>query len=394
MAAIVTLTMNPALDIATATERVVPTIKLRCEAPRYDPGGGGINVARAVHALGGDALAIFPAGGAAGEMIRHLLHEEGVAHEAIAIAGFMRESLAVEDLRTGNQYRFILPGPEISSADQERCLDQLSRAAAQADYIVASGSLPIGVPEDFYARVAALAKRQAKRLVLDTSGAALKQAGHGIYLLKPSLRELEDLTGRRIRSEREEEQAAREVVAQGRSEVVVVSLGPRGALVASAEGSERFPAIPVRAISTVGAGDSMLAGIVLDLYRGLPLREAVRFGMAAGAAALLGSGTQLCRLDDVERLYAQMSVTHVRRDKAALFQRVQAPPGDSLQPEATGAGMEATKCLKPPDSGHEFGDRASVQAATRVNAEQTSKRPMCRPTRKWNRGRLTRMGGY
>lgn len=215
-----------------------------------------------------------------------------------------------EDLRIGNQYRFILPGPEISSADQERCLDQLSRAAAQADYIVASGSLPIGVPEDFYARVAALAKRQAKRLVLDTSGAALKQAGHGIYLLKPSLRELEDLTGRQIRSEREEEQAAREVVAQGRSEVVVVSLGPRGALLASAEGSERFPAMPMQAKSTVGAGDSMLAGIVLDLYRGLPLREAVRFGMAAGAAALLGSGTQLCRLDDVERLYAQMSVTH------------------------------------------------------------------------------------
>ena len=241
MAAIVTLTMNPALDIATATDRVVPTLKLRCEAPRCDPGGGGINVARAVHALGGDALAIFPAGGAAGEMIRHLLYEEGVAHEAIAIAGFTRESLAVEDLRIGNQYRFILPGPEISSADQERCLDQLSRAAAQADYIVASGSLPIGVPEDFYARVAALAKRQAKRLVLDTSGAALKQAGHGIYLLKPSLRELEDLTRRQIRSEREEEQATREVVAQGRSEVVVVSLGPRGALLASAEGSERFP---------------------------------------------------------------------------------------------------------------------------------------------------------
>jgi 6-phosphofructokinase 2 len=279
--------MNPALDIATATDRVVPTLKLRCEAPRYDPGGGGINVARAVHALGGDALAIFPAGGAAGEMIRHLLYEEGVAHEAIAIAGFTRESLAVEDLRIGNQYRFILPGPEISSADQERCLDQLSRAAAQADYIVASGSLPIGVPEGFYARVAALAKRQAKRLVLDTSGAALKQAGHGIYLLKPSLRELEDLTGRQIRSEREEEQAAREVVAQGRSEVVVVSLGPRGALLASAEGSERFPAMPMQAKSTVGAGDSMLAGIVLDLYRGLQQRVAIARAIVAEPSAIL-----------------------------------------------------------------------------------------------------------
>ena len=146
-----------------------------------------------------------------------------------------------------------------------------------------------------------------KALVLDTSGAALKQAGHGIYLLKPSLRELEDLVGRQIRSEREEEHAAREVVAQGRSEVVVVSLGARGALLATAEGCERFPAIPVQAKSTVGAGDSMLAGIVLDLNRGLPLREAVRFGMAAGAAALLGFGTALCRQTDVDRLYAQIS---------------------------------------------------------------------------------------
>ncbi len=307
MAKIVTLTMNPALDIATVTDRIVPALKLRCQAPRYDPGGGGINVARAVHALGGDALAIFPAGGAAGEMIRHLLREEGVAFEFIAVEGFTRESLAVEELRSGDQYRFILPGPKIGGEDQERCLDQLSRAASQADYIVASGSLPIGVPEDFYARVAALAKRQAKRLVLDTSGAALKQAGNGIYLLKPSLRELEGLMGRQIQSEHEEEQAAREAVAQGRGEVVVVSLGSRGALLASAEGSERFPAIRVQAKTTVGAGDSMLAGIILGLQRDLPLREAVRFGMAAGAAALLGSGTQLCRPDDVERLYAQMS---------------------------------------------------------------------------------------
>jgi 6-phosphofructokinase 2 len=307
MAAIVTLTMNPALDIATATERVEPVHKLRCTAPRYDAGGGGINVARAVHALGGEALAIFPAGGAAGEMIRYLLDKEGVAYQAVAIAGFTRESLAVEERRSGKQYRFILPGPEIGPADQERCLDALSAAAPQADYIVASGSLPLGVPDDFYARVAALAKSLGKRLVLDTSGAALKQAGHGIYLLKPSLRELQDLTGREIRTEREQERAAREVIEQGRAEIVVVSLGAEGALLATSDGIKRLTALPVRAKSTIGAGDSMLAGMVLGLSRSLPLHEAVGFGMAAGAAALLGSGTQLCRLADVERLREQLS---------------------------------------------------------------------------------------
>jgi 6-phosphofructokinase 2 len=303
MGTIVTLTMNPALDIATSTDRVEPTHKLRCTPPRYDPGGGGINVARAVHALGGDAVAIFPVGGPAGEMIHYLLDQEGVRHHPIAIAGFTRESLAVEDRRTGEQFRFILPGPEVSERDQERCLDQLSAVAAEADFIVASGSLPLGVREDFYARVAQLAQMLGKRFVLDTSGAALKRAGYRIHLLKPSLRELQDLVGREIGTPFEQEKAAREVIGQGRSEIVVLSLGEQGALLATAEECERFAAVPVEASSTVGAGDSMLAGIVLGLSRGLPLREAVRFGLAAGAAALLGSGTELCRRSDVERLY-------------------------------------------------------------------------------------------
>jgi 6-phosphofructokinase 2 len=313
MAQIVTLTMNPALDIATATDRVVPTHKLRCEAPRYDPGGGGINVARAAHALGGDALAIFPAGGSAGEMIRHLLREEGVAHEAVAIAGFTRESLAVEERRSGQQYRFILPGPEIGPADQARCLDALAAAAPSAEFILASGSLPLGVPEDFYAQVGKLAKKYGKRLVLDTSGAALEQASRGIYLLKPSLRELEDLTARQIHSEGDEVAAARRLIGEGRAEIVVVSLGARGALLVTAAETERFPAIQVSAKSTVGAGDSMLAGIVCGLTRGMRLRDAVQFGIAAGSAALLGRGTQLCRLADVERLYQAASVGHPPR---------------------------------------------------------------------------------
>jgi 6-phosphofructokinase 2 len=300
--------MNPALDIATSAECVVPTHKLRCAPPRYDPGGGGINVARAVRALGGDSAAVFPVGGPAGEMIRYLLDREGVPHHPIAIDGFTRESLAVEDRRTGQQFRFILPGPEVSSRDQERCLDRLSAAAADASYIVASGSLPLGVPEDFYGRVASLAHRLGKPLVLDTSGAALHAAGHGIYLLKPSLRELQELAGCQIRTEHEQEQAAREAIAQGRSEIVVLSLGAEGALLATAAGCERFAAIPVEARSTVGAGDSMLAGIVLGLARGMALRAAVRFGLAAGAAALLGSGTQLCRRTDAERLYQAMSL--------------------------------------------------------------------------------------
>jgi len=255
---------------------------------------------------GGDAVAIFPVGGPAGEMIHHLLEQEGVRHHPIAIDGFTRESLAVEDRQSGEQFRFILPGPEIAEADQERCLDQLSAVAAEADFIVASGSLPLGVRENFYARVAQLAQMLGKRLVLDTSGGALKQAGYGIHLLKPSLRELQDLVGREIATPFEQEKAARQIIEQGRSQIVVLSLGAEGALLATAQECERFAAVPVEARSTVGAGDSMLAGVVLGLSREMPLREAVRFGLAAGAAALLGSGTELCRRSDVERLYQPM----------------------------------------------------------------------------------------
>lgn len=310
MARIVTLTMNPSLDIATSIERIVPERKLRCDVPRYDPGGGGINVARVAHALGVDALALFPAGGAAGEWIGHLLRQEGVDHMAIPIAGFTRESLNVAERGSGQQYRFILPGPEIGGDDQQRCLDALAAAATNADYIVASGSLPRGVPEDFYARVGEIARRLGRRLVLDTSGPALRQAGAGVHLLKPSLGELEGLLGHPIRGEREEEQAARGLIEQGRCEIAIVSLGARGALLASRQGIERLPAPPIAAKTAVGAGDSMLAGVLVGWLRGLDLGQAARFGIAAGAAALLAAGTQLCRPEDVERLYLASTAAH------------------------------------------------------------------------------------
>lgn len=306
MTRVVTLTMNPALDIATSTDRIIPELKLRCDAPRYDPGGGGINVARAIHSLGVDALAIFPAGGAAGQLACRLLQQENVEYRAVPIEGFTRESLNVVARDSGKQYRFVLPGPQIDSLDQQRCLDALAAAATDAAFIVASGSLPLGVPENFYARVASWTQQQGKRLALDASGAALQHAGTGIYLLKPSLSELEHWAGRPLHSEREEEQAAGELIEQGRCEIAIVSLGARGAILASKGGVERLPGIPVAVMSAVGAGDSMLAGVLVGLIRGLSLRDAACFGIAAGTAALLAAGTQLCRLEDTERFYRQL----------------------------------------------------------------------------------------
>lgn len=132
--------MNPALDITTSVDVVRPTEKMRCGAPRYDPGGGGINVARIVHVLGGCSTALFPAGGSTGSLLMALLGDAGVPFRVIPIAASTRESFTVNESRTAKQYRFVLPGPSLTVAEQEQCLDELRGAAASAAFVVASGS--------------------------------------------------------------------------------------------------------------------------------------------------------------------------------------------------------------------------------------------------------------
>lgn len=298
------LTLNPALDVATTTEKVAPTRKLRCAVPKHDPGGGGVNVARVVHELGGEALAIFPAGGATGQRLIELVDGIGLPRRVVPIAGMTRVSFTVDEETSGLQYRFVMPGPELSPDEQERCLRALGDLQPAPRFVVASGSLPPGVAPDFYVRVCAMAQEMGAKMILDTSGPALRRRCPGLYLMKPNLRELESLAGAPLPGPAEQLAAARRIVESGAAQVVVVSLGADGALWASADDSERLPGISVEARSAVGAGDSMVAAIVTALARGQDLRAAVRYGMAAGAAALLTPGTELCRREDVERLFA------------------------------------------------------------------------------------------
>ncbi|WP_457089844.1 1-phosphofructokinase family hexose kinase [Microvirga sp. P5_D2] len=303
MPQVITLTMNPALDIATSADAVIPTDKIRCGAPRYDPGGGGINVARVIRTLGGDAFAVFPAGGAVGMALDALLDREHILYCRVPIMGVTRESFTVDERRSGQQYRFVLPGPTLAEEEWQACLARLARLAESARFIVASGSLPPGAPADFFQQVADLAKHLGTRFVLDTSGDALRQTRSGVYLLKPSLRELQEWVGRDLPEEADQIAAARSLIAQGVSEVMVVSLGAKGALLVSAEEAEWLAPIAVPIRSAVGAGDSMVGAIVFGLTRGLDLHHAVRLGMAAGAATLMTPGTELCQREDVERLY-------------------------------------------------------------------------------------------
>jgi 6-phosphofructokinase 2 len=240
-------------------------------------------------------------------MLSDLLDREGLQHRAMSIAGVTRENFTVLENSSGQQYRFGMPGPTLQEAEWRRCLEEISPLLPQVDYLVASGRLPPGVPPNFYGQLAKLAREHNTRLIVDTSGEALRLAvEEGVFLIKPNVREFAELTGRERVDEQEEENLARELVLSNKSEAVVVSLGAAGVLVASAEGTERIRAPLVPIISKVGAGDSTVAGMVLALARGRSWREAVRFGVAAGAAAVMTPGTELCRREDVERLYEQL----------------------------------------------------------------------------------------
>jgi 6-phosphofructokinase 2 len=302
-ATIVTLTMNPALDITTSIDRVRPTDKLRCRGARHDPGGGGINVARVAHVLGASVSAVFPAGGPTGDVVADLLVAQHVPLKRVRIGGRTRESFTVNEESSGQQYRFVLPGPRLTFAERAQCVDELRAAAGSAQFVVASGSLPPGVPADFYQQVAEVCSDVGTRLILDTSGTGLQHITSGVFLLKPSVRELRECFGRELATEADQIAAARELIQRGQTQIVVVSLGDNGALLVTPDAAQRVSAIKMRSGSGVGAGDAMVAAITVGLSRGWPLPKSVRFGVAAGAAMLMTPGTAVCSRADVERLF-------------------------------------------------------------------------------------------
>ncbi len=306
---IVTLTMNPAIDLSTSVDTVAPSRKLRGSEARRDPGGGGINVARVMKRLGGTVTAIYPVGGATGRLLQQLVDAEGIPGIVHEVAEETRIDFTVDERTTHKQYRFVLPGPHLRETEWRALLDALATLADRPDFVVASGSLPPGVPGDFYARVAGIAKRLGAKFVLDSSGPALEAAlAEGVYLFKPNLRELRELVRAPLADEAAMLEACRRLVRAGRAEVVALTLGHSGALLVTRERALRADPLPVEVVSTVGAGDSFLGALIWKLDAGASLEDAFRVGMAAGAAALLSPGTELCRREDVERLAPAVKV--------------------------------------------------------------------------------------
>lgn len=305
MTDILTITFNPCIDKSTTIETLKPEKKLRCTAPVFEPGGGGINVAWGVIKIGGEAIAVYPSGGYSGKFLNVLLERENLPALTIETRQHTRENMIVLDKATNLQYRFGMPGPQLFEDEWKQCLQVIEKN--HSSYIVASGSLPSGVPADIFARISRIAKKQNRKLIVDSSGEPLRLAiEEGVYLIKPNLGELSNLAGKEELETNEIEPAARDLILRGNCEIVVVSMGALGAMLFTKELSFRADASIVKRKTTVGAGDSMVAGIVYSISQKKNLEEALQYGVACGTAATLNPGTSLCKKEDVERLFTQI----------------------------------------------------------------------------------------
>lgn len=299
---ILTLTVNPALDKSTSFRGLVPEQKIRCEMPRYDAGGGGINVSKAISRLGGDSLCVFTTGGSSGEMLKSLVRSENIAVQTIPTKSVTRENLIALETGSNAQYRFGFPGPDLTEEEQQQVLETVKKS--KAHFVVASGSLNENVSSDFYQKIAAICKENSAKFIVDTSGEALeKTLETGVYLVKPNVGELAKLVGKERLETDEADEAAKTLVDAGKAEIVVVSLGPQGAVLVSRGDTIYVPAPHVHKRSTVGAGDSMVGGMVWALSQNKSLKEVVQWGVACGSAATMNEGTQLFKVEDAKRLF-------------------------------------------------------------------------------------------
>jgi len=300
---IATLTINPAVDLASQAASVQPGHKIRTFGERYDAGGGGINVAKVICELGGETLALFASGGVTGRYVEEMLTTAKVPWQSVRIAGACRVSVTVRDQSKGQEYRFVPRGPELTAAECANILAALRDV--EADWVVASGSLSPGVPPDFYGEVAEIIRARGMNFALDTSGSALTSAlGHGVSLLKPSLSEMEMIVGKEVRSLPAQMAEAKRLVEGGAAEMIALTLGADGAILATRDTIIHSPAFAVAERTGVGAGDSFLAGLVFGLAERRTIKEALGLGLACGASAVQGIGTAQVRRAAVEALLA------------------------------------------------------------------------------------------
>ena len=316
MTDVLCLTLNPALDVLTTIDEVRPVDKLRCGPVLNHPGGGGVNVARVLHRLGMSVLSCHLSGGVSGMHHQQLLAAEGVDTHLIPIAANMHQSFSVHELKSSQDFRFVLPGPIVLPQEVQACLDWVTANLPRKVLVLSGGAAP-GVPDDTYAVLIRAAQARGIPVVLDSHGPLLRQAlAAGVFLFKPNEKELAELTGRTFGNDQDVVQAARALVLAGQAQWVAVSLAERGAVLVGANSAWRSAAVQVSPRTTIGAGDSFVAGVVWAYLQGSPPPDWLKAGMAAGAAALLNPGTALCEASDVRTMLARVSVQSVHDAQA------------------------------------------------------------------------------
>ncbi|WP_462264947.1 1-phosphofructokinase family hexose kinase [Mucilaginibacter sp.] len=304
---IVTITLSPTIDKSTSVEKLMPDHKLACEPAVFEPGGGGINVSRALKRLNVNSVAIFPSGGITGQLLEKLLKEERINYQPVLTENMTRQNFIVVDRSVGEQYRFGMPAVALHQKEEREIVNAIKQLSPKPKFIVISGSMPPGMHNDFIAKIARIARQDDARLIVDTSGEALKSAvEEGVYLLKPNQNELGKLTGIKTEDEQSVTEAARQIIDRGKCEIIVVSMGELGAVIVTKDYSELIPAPQVPKRSTVGAGDSMVAGLVYGCEKGMNIKQMARMGIACGSATTMNPGTELFNRDEAMKLYEQL----------------------------------------------------------------------------------------
>jgi len=303
---ILTITLNPTVDFSTTAPHTSPDRKLRCTEPQIDPGGGGINVARAVRLLGGQATSLIAIGGPTGARLLELLALEGVPTVAFQGPGETRQSTSVIDASSGAQYRFVTPGPSWTEPDVERGLRSIDQAAGDGTLVVLSGSQPPGVAKDFPSILASHVAGRKARLIVDTSGPALhhlvSEPREAIYALRMDAEEAEGLAGRPLPAAADTADFARSIVDRGVARTVIIARGADGSVLASAAGRWHSVGPTVKVVSRVGAGDSFVGAFTLAIAQDQPPEVALAHGTAAATSAVMTEGTSLCRPDVFKEL--------------------------------------------------------------------------------------------
>ena len=314
---IVTITLNPTIDRTITVHGLVLDEANRWTSLRLYAGGKGIDVSRAIHEMGGKTTAYGFIGGATGRTVEILLDEEGVPFSFTPIEQETRTNFIIADTKNNLQTRIDAPGPRISKRELERFEDRLRRIDPRPDMMVIGGSVPPGIPTNIYYDIVTRCKNSKARCILDSAGQWLKEGVKAKpYLIKPNIREAEELLDTELPTEEAIIKAVLNLVEMG-IEIASISRGKDGIIAATKKSIIKAVSPPVRVVSAVGAGDCAIAGLALKLADGEPLIEACRLAVAMGSAAVLTPGTELAHRADVEKLLPQIKVSEMTTRKWA-----------------------------------------------------------------------------